>query len=94
MCIPACAGDQLQASARKRRRTIDVKDAQGILRHSRASTTQDVYQQVVPESQRRAVRKLTSYVQRRSGSHVLQMQESKSVSEVQPMATKSGKAGF
>ena len=24
---------------------VDVKDAQGILRHSRASTTQDVYQQ-------------------------------------------------
>jgi integrase len=42
---------------------VDVKDAQGIMRHSRASTTQDVYQQVVPESQRRAVRKLTAYVQ-------------------------------
>src|SRR5205823_316726 len=41
---------------------VDVKDAQGILRHSRASTTQDVYQQVVPESQRKAVQKLTSYV--------------------------------
>ena len=33
---------------------VDVKDAQGILRHSRASTTQDVYQQLVPESQQRA----------------------------------------
>ncbi len=44
---------------------VDVKDAQGILRHSRASTTQDVYQQVVPESQRKAVKKLTAYVQGR-----------------------------
>jgi len=42
---------------------VDVKDAQGILRHSRASTTQDVYQQLVPESQRRAVRRLTAYAE-------------------------------
>lgn len=41
---------------------VNVKDAQGLMRHSRASTTQDVYQQVVPESQRKAVRKLTEYV--------------------------------
>jgi integrase len=40
---------------------VDVKDAQGIMRHSRASTTQDVYQQLVPESQRRAIQKLTAY---------------------------------
>jgi integrase len=33
----------------------DVKDAQGLLRHSRASMTQDIYQQLVPESQRTAV---------------------------------------
>ncbi len=32
------------------------------MRHSRASTTQDVYQQVVPESQRKAVQKLTAFV--------------------------------
>jgi integrase len=37
----------------------DVKDAQAQLRHSRASTTLDVYQQFVPESQRRAVDRLT-----------------------------------
>ena len=37
----------------------DVKDAQALLRHSRASTTLDVYQQHVPESQRRVVNKLT-----------------------------------
>jgi integrase len=42
---------------------VDVKDAQGLLRHSRASTTQDIYQQVVPESQRRAVGKLSAYTQ-------------------------------
>ncbi len=41
---------------------VNVKDAQGLMRHSRASTTQDVYQQVVPEAQRKAVRKLTAYV--------------------------------
>ncbi len=38
----------------------DVKDAQALMRHSRASTTLDIYQQFVPESQRRAVDKLTS----------------------------------
>lgn len=38
----------------------DVKDAQAQLRHSRASTTLDVYQQFVPESQKRAVDKLSS----------------------------------
>ncbi len=38
----------------------DVKDAQALLRHSRASTTLDIYQQFVPESQRRAVDRLTT----------------------------------
>jgi integrase len=38
----------------------DVKDAQGQMRHSRASTTLDVYQQFVPESQQRVVNKLSS----------------------------------
>ena len=33
----------------------DVKDAQAQMRHSRASTTLDIYQQFVPESQRRVV---------------------------------------
>ena len=37
----------------------DVKDAQGLMRHSRASTTLDIYQQFVPESQKRAVAKLS-----------------------------------
>ena len=43
---------------------VNVKDAQGLMRHSRASTTQDVYQQVVPESQRKAVRKLSAFVRK------------------------------
>jgi len=42
---------------------VDVKDAQGLMRHSRASTTQDVYQQLVPESQNKAVKRLTAYVE-------------------------------
>jgi hypothetical protein len=29
---------------------VDVKDAQEIVRHSRTSTTQDVYRQIAPES--------------------------------------------
>ena len=36
----------------------DVKDAQAQMRHSRASTTLDIYQQFVPESQQRVVDKL------------------------------------
>jgi integrase len=42
----------------------DVKDAQAQMRHSRASTTLDIYQQFVPESQQRAVEKLSSLSQR------------------------------
>jgi integrase len=38
----------------------DVKDAQGQMRHSRASTTLDIYQQFVPESQRQVINKLSS----------------------------------
>jgi integrase len=38
----------------------DVKDAQAQMRHSRASTTLDIYQQFVPSSQRRAIDKLDS----------------------------------
>jgi len=38
----------------------DVKDAQAQMRHSRASTTLDIYQQFVPESQQRVVEKLSS----------------------------------
>jgi integrase len=38
----------------------DVKDAQGRMRHSRATTTLDIYQQFVPESQRRVVDRLST----------------------------------
>ena len=38
----------------------DVKDAQAQMRHSRASTTLDIYQQFVPESQQRVVEKLST----------------------------------
>lgn len=42
----------------------DVKDAQAQMRHAHASTTQDIYQQFVPESQQRVVQKLNSLNQR------------------------------
>jgi integrase len=38
----------------------DVKDAQGQMRHARASTTMDIYMQFVPESQKRVVDRLSS----------------------------------
>lgn len=38
----------------------DIKDAQGQMRHSRASTTLDIYQQFVPQSQRRVVDRLNT----------------------------------
>src|SRR5215469_8710136 len=40
----------------------DVKDAQAQMRHSRASTTLDIYQQFVPESQQKAVDRLSRLV--------------------------------
>ena len=40
----------------------DVKDMQAQLRHSRASTTLDIYAQFVPESQRRVIDKLPGLV--------------------------------
>lgn len=41
----------------------DVKDAQAQMRHSRASTTLDIYQQFVPESQRKVVERLSTLSQ-------------------------------
>lgn len=41
----------------------DVKDAQALMRHSRASTTLDIYQQFVPESQRGVVDRLGTLIQ-------------------------------
>ena len=46
----------------------DLKDAQAQMRHSRASTTADIYQQFVPESQRRAVNSLMELPTKRSDS--------------------------
>jgi len=46
---------QLQAGA-------DPKSVQGQMRHSRISTTMDIYAQFVPEGQKKAARKLTEYV--------------------------------
>jgi integrase len=37
----------------------DVKDAQALMRHSRASTTLDTYQQFIPESERKVVDRLS-----------------------------------
>lgn len=37
----------------------DAKDAQALMRHSRASTTLDIYQQHVPQSQRKVVNRLS-----------------------------------
>lgn len=42
------------------------KDVQGQMRHSRISTTMDIYAQFVPESQNRAVGKLMAMVDRRA----------------------------
>lgn len=41
----------------------DVKDAQAQMRHSRASTTLDIYQQFIPESQKRVVERLSTLSQ-------------------------------
>jgi integrase len=38
----------------------DVKDAQGQMRHSRATTTLDIYRQFVPASQQRVVNRLSA----------------------------------
>jgi integrase len=42
----------------------DVKDAQGQMRHSRASTTLDIYEQFVPESQQKVEDKLSGLLLR------------------------------
>jgi integrase len=59
-------GDQLGRSVNQVARSsavtagADVKDAQALMRHSKANTTLDIYQQFVPESQRRVVDRLTN----------------------------------
>ena len=48
----------------------DPKSVQGQMRHSRISTTMDIYAQIVPAGQRRAVDKLSEYVNEASESAV------------------------
>lgn len=40
----------------------DVKSVQGQMRHTRATTTLDIYSQIVPAGQRRAAQRLSAYV--------------------------------
>jgi integrase len=46
----------------------DAKSVQGQMRHSRSSTTMDIYAQIVPESQRQAITKLSEFAQRKACS--------------------------
>ncbi len=46
------------------------KDVQGQMRHSRISTTMDIYAQFVPESQRRALAKMSAMVESRTSKQV------------------------
>jgi site-specific recombinase XerD len=39
----------------------DAKSVQGQMRHSRISTTMDIYAQIVPATQRQAIEKLTAF---------------------------------
>jgi site-specific recombinase XerD len=43
-----------------KKRGADLKDAQALMRHSRASTTMDVYMQFDSESQREVVDRLVA----------------------------------
>jgi integrase len=47
------------------------KDVQGQMRHSRISTTMDIYAQFVPESQRRALAKMSAMVESRTSKPVV-----------------------
>ena len=55
----SCATWMVEAGA-------NPKDVQGQMRHSRISTTMDIYAQPVPESQRRAVARTMDMVTARS----------------------------
>jgi integrase len=45
----------------------DVKSVQGQMRHTRASTTLDIYSQIVPAGQRRAANRLSAFVKQQAG---------------------------
>ena len=57
-CATSCATWMIEAGAHP-------KDVQGQMRHSRITTTTDIYAQHVPESQRRAVAKMMDMVESR-----------------------------
>jgi hypothetical protein len=64
----------------------DVKDAQGQMRHAQASTTLNIYQQFVPDSQRQVVNKLGSLsraVHRSSVGNCSQLQPKSEMRDVQ-----------
>jgi hypothetical protein len=42
----------------------DPKSVQGQMRHTRISTTMDIYAQIVPEAQRRALKKLSQFAKK------------------------------
>lgn len=49
----------------------DVKSVQGQMRHTRASTTLDIYSQIVPMGQRRAAQRLGDYVRQNSAEKLV-----------------------
>jgi site-specific recombinase XerD len=53
----SCATWMVQSGA-------DPKSVQGQMRHSRISTTMDIYAQFVPEGQKQAVKQLRAFVER------------------------------
>jgi hypothetical protein len=53
-------------------RQANPKDVQGQMRHSRISTTMDIYAQFVPESQRRALAKMSAMVESRTSKPIAQ----------------------
>jgi len=48
----------------------DPKSVQGQMRHSRIATTMDIYAQIVPASQRRALEKLSQFAKQSAGNPV------------------------
>jgi integrase len=50
----------------------DVKSVQGQMRHTRASTTLDIYSQIVPAGQRRAANRLSAFVKEQAGESLSQ----------------------
>jgi hypothetical protein len=75
--VPACGIRVLSSRPlRVREKTWMVeaganpKDVQGQMRHSRISTTMDIYAQFVPESQRRALAKMSAMVESRTSKPI------------------------